>query len=95
MPIKGMSNSIDLTETLEFYRPSEMRAAESPQASSSRNKAQILIRVMKAWEKVPGLRLAQFISNATGNPSDAPIYYMEDETLARRCEEYAARYGQK
>lgn len=44
-------------------------------------------RILAAWMKVPCLRLTQFIMAATGNGDP---FFVEDEALAKACEEYVS-----
>lgn len=43
---------------------------------------EVLKKVRELWEKVPNLRLGQFLGNCA--KSDIKLYYMEDDELVKR-----------
>ena len=48
---------------------------------------EILDELRKTWEKCPDLRLGQLIDNiVTRSPS--PLFYIEDEDMIRRIQEF-------
>lgn len=49
-------------------------------------------RILRAWFKMPELRLGQLLSNATYGDNDGDNFYTEDENLAAAVEKYAAKH---
>lgn len=47
-------------------------------------------RILRAWLKVPELRLAQLIANTF---EDESIFYVEDEVLASEIEEFVKKHS--
>lgn len=43
---------------------------------------EVLAKVQELWQKVPNLRLGQFLGNVA--KSDVKLYYMEDDELVER-----------
>lgn len=62
-------------------------------AKTPEQKKQILQRIYAAWLTYPQLRLGQLLHNVM-DESGQPLFYIEDEPLAKACED-AARRGFK
>lgn len=56
------------------------------------DKRQIIERILAAWEKVPELRLGQFLECVKNDLSDWPtskdLFFIADERLVKACEEF-------
>lgn len=46
-------------------------------------------RLLSAWERVPLLRLGQFVELARARAGRADTFDIEDEALVKACEQYA------
>ncbi len=57
-------------------------------ATTPEAKRAVIERLLAAWMKQPEWRLGQLIENSLG-PRGPATFYVEDEDLARYCEEMA------
>ena len=53
------------------------------------DKSKIIGRIFRAWLDFPDLRFGEFLQRASAKNSLNDIFYIEDEELACRCEEFA------
>lgn len=53
----------------------------------------VLDAIRRVWEQSPDLRLGQLLVNAVNPPEPCPeLFYIEDEKLVRKVEEFSRRW---
>jgi len=57
-------------------------------AITPEQKAEVLRRLLKAWEQHPKQRLGQFLWNANTQSNQADLFYVEDYELIEAAEEF-------
>jgi len=59
-------------------------------AQTVRQKREVIEKLMKAWVRLPDLRLGQLLTNALG---DRDLFYIEDDALALAASTYAFMFS--